>query len=532
MSTISPIFVFIYTNNAKTYLMKVWSYFFLMFASIFSYAQDEELHRCIQHTVPIAASEREQIDRANEQLTNFLNRPNFRSESIVYKIPVVVHVVYNSDKDYVSVQQVKTQIEVLNKDYNRKNSDTSLAPQVFKNIASGIEIEFSLARLDPNGNSTTGITFTKTTQTSFSYSSDQVKYTSLGGHDAWDPSRYLNIWVCSLAGGILGYVPYPMVVGAKNDGVAISYRAFGTIGNLSQYFNLGRTATHEVGHWLGLYHPWGKPDASGCTTDEVDDTPPQARETDYKPSSCPAFPYLDTASKCNNLPNGRLFSNFMDYTRDACMNMFTVGQAKKMRAFLEINRSSILSSNALNAPYDHDIAISELRLDTTSYCNGEMVIPKLTVINLGNDTIKSYKLTLSVNGQKEVKIFSLPLAPLEDTVLLFSSVNEPQLLNDLEANAEILMPQADQFSKNNTSTISFSCTSLLSIFPNPVIDYLRVRGNSPNVISATFYNLAGKEMLKIENPYDIDVSQLVPGSYLVVFETDTNKIRQQFIVIH
>ena len=513
--------------------MKFYFLLFFVFVSICSVAQEETLYRCVDHEIKLSDQEKGLISQQNAILNQFSKVSNFRLEKTLYKIPVVVHVVYNLGKEYVSVEQVLTQMAVLNKDFRRTNSDTGLAPSVFKNIGAAIEIEFALARQDPNGNPTNGITFTKTSQTSFGYQTDLVKSKANGGADAWDPTKYLNIWVCNLSGSVLGYVPFPMNVGTKNDGVSVSYRAFGTSGNnLSPYFNLGRTATHEVGHWLGLYHPWGRPDAAGCTSDEVDDTPVQPRETDYKPATCPVFPYLDTASKCNNAPNGRMFSNFMDYSRDACMNMFTLGQANRMRTFLELNRPTILSSNALNSPYKNDIYVSELLIDTASFCNNESVTPKVIISNLGSDTIKKYKITLTYKGITEDIICNKFLAPLKDTIFEFSTVSGKEIINQFQVNVELVYPVVDEYLFNNSTKITFSCVDLLSIYPNPVLDYLKIRGNSPKVTSATFYSLAGKEILKIDNPIDIDVSGLQSGSYLVVFETETKKIRQQFIIIH
>ena len=512
--------------------MKVYFLLLFVFASIFSFAQEDQLHRCAEHNTTLSDFEKRLVDHNNQLIKQHLSNSNLRSESVVYKIPVVVHIVYNLDKEYVSVEQILTQMAVLNKDYRRTNSDTGLAPAVFKSIGADVEIEFSLARQDPNGKPTNGITFTKTTQTSFDYQTDLVKSKANGGKDAWDPTRYLNIWVCNLSGGVLGYVPFPMAVGSKNDGVAISYRAFGTIGNLSPYFNLGRTATHEIGHWLGLYHPWGRPDSGGCTSDEVDDTPVQPNETNYKTDNCPVFPYIDNQGTCNNSPNGRMFSDFMDYTRDACMNMFSIGQAARMRSFLEINRLSIINSNALNPPYKKDISVSELRIDTGSFCNEESVIPKIIISNLGSDTIKNYRISLTFNGSTEVLICNETLAPLKDSIFSFSSVSGKVSINEMEAKVELIEPVLDEYILNNQARISFSCVDVLSIYPNPVLDYLKIRGNFPLVTKAIFYNLAGKEILVVNNPYNIDVSGLQSGSYLVVLETDAQKIRQQFIIIH
>ena len=160
----------------------------------------------------------------------------------------------------------------------------------------------------------------------------------MGGHDIWDRNKYLNIWVVpSITNGvyndILGYAQFPGG-SAATDGVVISWRNFGRIGNLDPYYNLGRTATHEVGHWLNLYHIWGD-DGNDCWgTDYVNDTPNQADES----SGCPNFP----APSCNNTSD--MFSNYLDYSDDACMNIFTEGQKLRMLATLNGARASIKSS--------------------------------------------------------------------------------------------------------------------------------------------------------------------------------------------
>jgi hypothetical protein len=162
--------------------------------------------------------------------------------------------------------------------------------------------------------------------------SNAVKSAAKGGADSWPSERYLNIWVCQLGGGLLGYAEFP---GAPTeiDGVVILHSAFGTTGTAMAPFDRGRTATHEVGHWLGLFHIWGD-DGTGCGgTDEVDDTPNQAGPN----YGAPTFPSIT----CDNGPNGDMFVNYMDYTDDAVMHMFTQGQVLRMQASLDAPRSQI-----------------------------------------------------------------------------------------------------------------------------------------------------------------------------------------------
>jgi hypothetical protein len=267
---------------------------------------------------------------ANEQFT----RRQLQSESVgvtgttpakggsasptVITIPVVVHVIYNTPQQNVSDAQIHTQLDVLNRDYQKQNADTANIPNYYSGLAANCGFRFVLAGLDTNGNATSGIIRKHTNITTFSIE-DNMKYSASGGDDAWDRDRYLNIWVCNLQGGVLGYSS--LVGGAKeSDGVVVLYTAFGTNGTATAPYNLGRTTTHEIGHWLNMIHVWGDAD---CGDDEVADTPPQSKAT-----------YGDPAGiiiSCDNMPYGNMYMNYMDFTDDLGMHMFTYGQRDRMR---------------------------------------------------------------------------------------------------------------------------------------------------------------------------------------------------------
>ena len=249
----------------------------------------------------------------------------------VVTIPTVVHVVYNTASENISDAQVLSQLEVLNEDFRRLNADASSTLAEFVGVAADCEIEFCLATTDPNGNPTTGITRTSTTKTSFT-TDDKVKYTSQGGHDAWDRNSYLNLWVCDLGSGLLGYAQFPGGA-AATDGVVCDYQAFGNTGAAAAPFNLGRTATHEVGHWLNLRHIWGD---GGCGVDDFCADTPSSDGPNY---GC----NLGTIS-CGTKD---MVQNYMDYTDDDCMNIFTQDQKSRMQAVLAPGgaRYSLLSSD-------------------------------------------------------------------------------------------------------------------------------------------------------------------------------------------
>ncbi len=245
-------------------------------------------------------------------------------------IQVVVHVVYNTKAENISARQVKSQIPVLNKDYRAKNADKSKVPAPWKGLVADTGIIFALATKDPEGKPTKGITRTKTARTSFG-TDDSVKAKATGGVDPWPSDKYLNIWVCNLGNGVLGYAQFPGGP-PQTDGVVILHTAFGTRGTAAAPFHLGRTTTHEVGHWLNLRHIWG--DTEDCTgSDFVADTPNAAGPNYGKPN----FPHVS----CSNAPNGDMFMNYMDYVDDDAMFMFTPQQVVRMMATLQGARNSI-----------------------------------------------------------------------------------------------------------------------------------------------------------------------------------------------
>jgi len=250
-------------------------------------------------------------------------------------VPVVVHVVHKLAKEKISAAQVQSQIDVLNRDFNASNPDVANVPPVWQGSVGNARIKFALAKKKPNGKKTSGIIYKKTTKSSFSQN-DSVKFSKLGGSDAWPTDRYLNIWVCSLGNGLLGYAQFPGGP-PDTDGVVILTTAFGTTGTAAVPFNLGRTAIHEIGHWLNLRHIWG--DTEDCSgTDFADDTPNQQ----FPNRGTPAFPIVT----CNNGPNGDMFMNYMDYVDDVAMFMFTKGQVTRMHAAIEALRPLLMEHSA------------------------------------------------------------------------------------------------------------------------------------------------------------------------------------------
>lgn len=256
-------------------------------------------------------------------------------------IPVVVHILYHNATEDISDAQVQSQLDVLNMDYQKRNADTAAIPSYYRSLAADCGFRFGLALLDTNGQATTGIVRRNTTVTSFSID-DGIKLTSSGGDDGWDRDRYLNIWVGNLTGGILGYSS--IVGGPKaTDGIVVLYTAFGTNGTATAPFNRGRTATHEVGHWLNMIHTWGD---DSCGNDEVTDTPPQEGPDYGDPGGI--------IISCGNEPYGNLYMDYMDFTDDIGMHLFTYGQRDRMRSLFVLGgfRYPLLSSTVPVATTD------------------------------------------------------------------------------------------------------------------------------------------------------------------------------------
>ena len=361
---------------------------YTIFLSLFvtsSFAQD--FHRCgtveaVNWRNAHAPGYSEAVDATYEQVKHLITEKAASEPTPVYQIPVVVHIVYNTPEENISSDQVYTQIARLNRDYRRLNEDTADTRAEFKPIAADAGIEFYLAGVDPDGNPTGGITRTQTDRTEFTPDFfggglDDVKQSTLGGVDSWDTDKYLNIWVCDLLGDnaffqVLGFA-YPPAT-APNwpanssasdpayEGVVVHYQVFGddsplATGQLS-VADKGRTAVHEVGHFLGLRHIWG--DAlfgDGCTEDDgLEDTPnasANAGQTcNFSNNTCTDSPV--------DFPD--MIENYMDYAEERCMNMFTQNQVDIMRSMLETARTGLTDGTVEPSSIDEFIDPNDITI--------------------------------------------------------------------------------------------------------------------------------------------------------------------------
>lgn len=320
--------------------------------------------------------------------------PNGDETRVIVTVPVVVHVVYQNATQNISNAQVQTQIDVLNRDYGRTNTDASNTPAAFASLCGDAQIRFCLATTDPNGNSTTGILHVPATgsysgNANFGTTNDE-KSASTGGSTIWDRNKYLNIWVCNLGNNLLGYTYQPGVA-ASIDGVVIGYQYFGTIGTATAPYNLGRTATHEVGHWFNLDHIWGdEPNCSG--SDNVADTPNQAGEN----YGCVPFPHTDACAP--NSP-GVMFMNYMDYVDDNCMNMFTLGQGTRMQAAVNGPRASLKTSNGCSGGGSQtlDAGITTVITPNSTTCSSTFQ-PQATLLNSGTIALTSATISYTITS--------------------------------------------------------------------------------------------------------------------------------------
>jgi hypothetical protein len=277
-----------------------------------------------------------------EQNAKILADPVSNLRSGITIIPVVVHVVFNTAAQNLTDAQVQGQISILNQDYRRLNSDASQVPAEFAGVAGDTRVQFALAARDPSCNTTTGITRTQTTVTSFDGTTDTIKAASTGGADPWPAAQYLNIWVGPLQGNLLGRGTFPGTA-ANIDGIIINTTAFGNGANALAPYNLGRTATHEIGHYLNLLHTFQGgctgTDPTTCSTagDNVCDTPGELAAE----FGCPGV-----QNTCTDTPTDLDDPNmdYMDYVDDRCMFMFTAGQTARIQATLAGPRSSLAAS--------------------------------------------------------------------------------------------------------------------------------------------------------------------------------------------
>ncbi len=350
---------------------------------------------------------------------------------LIYTIPIVIHIIHNGEPVgsgvNISDQQIFDQIDILNQDFQRENADASSTPSVFLPVAADTEISFVLARQDPEGLPTSGIVRRQGSKSQYNAVQDDGL---LKSESYWPAEDYLNIWVTNLSGNFLGNAQYPFsnLPGLESfidnyrltDGLVIDYLWVGVNTNTTSFDSYGRTATHELGHYFGLRHIWGD---GACNVDDYcDDTPLASGSYAGKSANC-SFP--DNQRICSEGPP--MFMNFMDYTDDECMNLFTLDQKERMRLILEYSprRNSLLTSPGLVDPiqYANDLGVREIVSPIIADC-AEILDPAIEIRNYGTDPITSYSIGFYINDQL-IEIINEPgnLTPLQVGLVNFSPVS-------------------------------------------------------------------------------------------------------------
>ena len=311
-----------------------------------------------------------------------------RIEGTTAYIPIVFHIVL-TNPNLVTDAMIQNQVDQLNKDFAGLNADSSLIPTAFKNLFAKVSIQFKLAQRTPGDEPSNGIERVTTTHGSFTINDPSVKYTASGGANAWDHNRFFNVWITELSQGYLGYATFPNSSVPAEDGVVIKYTALPG-GNAP--YNKGRTLVHETGHFFSLIHIWG--DENGCTgTDDIDDTPNQGTYT----SGCPSGVVKTDA--CTLSAPGIMYQNFMDYTDDACMVMYTLDQKDHMETTLNMYRAPLLTSNGADpvVSFNLDAAAKSINTPLQRICSSTFS-PVITLRNKGAQTLTAVTIKASIDN--------------------------------------------------------------------------------------------------------------------------------------
>lgn len=399
-------------------------------------------------------------------------------QPVSYQIPVVFHILL-PDPETITDSQILLQLEQLNTDFGGLNADSTKIPSAFKSLFGKSRIRFCLAVRNPANEPSTGINRKVYTGYSQPGVNDPVKKKNQGGIDAWDPYRFLNIWITRINGNVLGYSFLPGIPGLPEEEMGLVIT------------NIGRTATHEIGHFLGLQHIWGaNENISSCTdSDGIDDTPNQ----DQASFGNPVFPFTDA---CNPAAPGILFMNYMDYVDDASMVMFTNGQSSLMETVLlnASDRNPLLYSDGctLATIYELDAQLKSLLspLDNSQTCTG-LQQPKLLVRNIGETTLQTLEIHYKLDNEPfKTAYFNINLPSFSEQVLNFSAINLTTGNHQLQFIVSTINDHIDSNPSNDTLMVDFSAIHPASL---PLLEGFE----SGNLPAGWFFETSGKENWRI-----------------------------------
>lgn len=405
------------------------------------------------------------------------NRGNLRTTAINDTIPVVIHVVGSAALHLAATDaSLESQITVLTEDFQGLNADSTRIPAAFKPLFGKMGLTFLLAKTAPDGTPTTGINRRVNAVTYTAGNADNIKQNATGGLDAWDPTKYFNLWVGEFTDGLLGISVFPgdpRPIGLH--GFVADYRAFGRIGgHLYSDFNLGRTATHEIGHFWNLRHIWAD-DGGACGNSDFpgagvggDDTPDQAGPT-FGNMDPPGTGTVFTDA-CSPTAPGIMYQNYMDYSDDIALVMFTQKQSERMETALltSPDRSPVLSSNTYSPPafFPNDASIISIikPLEGGLVCDATFT-PEVTLRNFGTNTLNSVTITVTLNGNiVETRVLNgLNLAQNATTNVVLNSQSAVSGNNSLVVSSMLPNGVPDQQTGNDGKTISFSRVSSISL---------------------------------------------------------------------
>lgn len=446
----------------------------------------------------------QQLEDLEGQIARQMASQKLQTRSADIKLPVVVHIIYKTNTENISNEQVYSQIDALNRDFNKQNNEASTTPSVFQSLVADCGIHFQLATRDAEGNPTIGIVRHETIKAVWVVS-DDMKIPARGGFAPWNPAKYLNLYVCNMGSKSLGFSSFPGMP-AFMDGVVIDFKAFGTTGTAAKPFNLGRTCVHEVGHWLGLFHIWGDSD---CGNDYVDDTPTQKMEH----TGCPTTPQY---SSCKGTPTLDMSMNYMDYVNDVCMYMFTNGQKERMLAVLDTKRGVILSSDGILAAATRSCTMKTLQIKSIQTQSADIIWE--AIAGVAEYTLE-FK-PLSNNSWTSIKS-KMPYCTLSN--LQAGLTYEIRIKTDC---LNALYSKTEMFTTESVALRQMAEKEAILVYPNPVSNLVTISIQPQNELDfrVSITDLSGQ--VRFDKSYSLtakeafgkvhlDLSELPQGVYFI-----------------